>query len=1509
MTRNLWLACLIFCVLVSTCAHAQVITTVAGGMRPPDGVSATNSSLTYPTGVALDGAGNIYVADYGYQRIRKINSSGVITTVAGNGRGGFGGDGGPATAAYLYNPIGVATDASGNVYIADRDNNRIRKINTSGIISTVAGTGAARFSGDGGPATAAELNFPTGVAADGIGNIYIAEDSSCRIRKIDVTGTITTFAGTGTPGFFGDGSSATAAELLYPIGVATDGAGNVYIADADNNRVRKVDLLGIITTIAGNGSYGLGTGIATANGIYHPTGVSADPSGNIFIVQAYNGNVTMINTLGVMGIVAGHGTFGFGGDGGPATAAELFYPYGIATDGGGNIYVADYYNSRVRKIKSGIINTIGGGWSGDGLAATSALLNYPAGVTVNGSGEILVADYHHHRIRKINASGIISTIAGDGIAGNTGDGGAATAARLYYPYDVATDHAGNIYIADLSDNRIRKISTSGIISAFAGSGAFGSGGDGGPATAAQLYHPSGVAIDNSGNVYIADLYNHKIRMVNTSGIISTVSGTGTYGFSGDGGAATAAELYYPYHVNADASGNIYIADCYNQRIRKVNAAGIISTFAGNGSYGYSGDGSPATAAGLYFPTSVATDASGNVIIADFDDNRIRKVNPLGVISTIAGTGAYGYSGDGGAATAAQFWLPGAVATDSAGNVYVSDYYNNAIRKVTLGPPITGPATVCVGSTTTMSNAVSGGTWTTSNTAIATAGSANGIITGIGAGVVAVAYAAGLNIATATVTVTALPGAGVLTGSSTISSGSTTTLSNTTAGGIWSSSNTAIATIGSGSGIVSGVSTGNATISYTVTNSCGSATATSTINVTPSISIATGSANVCTGYTITLSDSTAGGTWSSSNTAIATAGMGTGIVRGISVGTAVVTYIVSTTVHVTTVTVISGLPGITGASAVCPGYSITLSNAITGGVWRSSNPARGSIDAGTGILTGRTAGTTTISYKLGSGCITTYAVTVNVYAAITGASVICEGLTFVLSNPITGGTWSSSNPGVATSGSTGIVTGVSAGTTTISYILPGGCIAYKTATVNQSPAAIAGPPSVCVGSIVTLSNGVTGGSWTSGNPTRGSIDIITGIVAGRSAGTAVIDYTLSNGCRATLTETINAFAAISGGSIMCEGLTTTLANAATGGIWSSANSAIATAGSAGIISGISAGTAIISYSLPGGCLAVRTATVNQSPTTIAGLPSVCVGLTTTLSNGVTGGTWVSASPIRGSIDALSGVVTGRMAGTTMISYTLSNGCRTARTETVSAFAAITGTGVVCEGSTTVLANAVTGGTWSSGATAVATVSTAGIVNGIMAGTAVITYGVTGGCTALKTATVNQSPTAITGSPTVAVGATITLSNGIAGGTWTSSNPGRGSVNASTGEVSGRATGTTIITYTLAGNCRTTTTISVTAHRAAPGLEADISGVDNAFVIFPNPNTGELTIKGTLEATDDKEVEIAIMDIAGKTVYRSSVTAKDGNIEEQLRLTNIANGTYLLRLNKSSGIQVFRFVVEK
>jgi hypothetical protein len=714
-----------------------VISTLAGigyNYYAGDGGPAVNAGLYYPSGIAIDAIGNIYISELYGNRIRMINTAGIINTIAGNGSGGYSGDGAAATDAQLYYPNSLSVDAVGNLYIADQYNYCVRMINTNGIISTFAGTGGSYgYSGDGSAATAAQLSSVTGVTIDAAGNVYIGDAGNYGIRKVDTNGIITTFAA-GTYGETGDGGPATAAGLSTMAGISIDAAGNMYIAESYYGAIRKINAVGIITTIGG----GIGDGAMAANAlIKQPKGLSIDASGNIYVLQ--NGElVRKINTAGIVSSVAGNGSQGYSGDGGPATAAKLNYAYETATDAAGNLYIADNQNYCVRMVNTaGVISVFAGiggvyGYSGDGGLATSAKMGQVYGITIDVMGNIYIGDAGNGRIRMVNTAGIINTVAGNGSQGYSGDGGAATDASLNYtngitidasgnlfiadnsnkcirkvntagiistyaggsvldgdsannsnldgPISCVKDAAGNLYIADQNNNRIRKVNTNGIISTVVGNGVYGNAGDGAAATDAQLASPAGVAVDATGNIYIADQYTQRVRVVNTAGVISIFAGTG-YGFSGDGGAATDAQLSFPVAVALDNGGNVYIADANNNRVRMVNTNGVISTFAGNGTSGFAGDGGAATDANINGVNAIAADALGNIYLSDRNNQRIRMVNTNGIISTVVGSGSPGSGGDGGAATDAYLYNPDGVAVDAIGNIYIGDFQNNTIRMV------------------------------------------------------------------------------------------------------------------------------------------------------------------------------------------------------------------------------------------------------------------------------------------------------------------------------------------------------------------------------------------------------------------------------------------------------------------------------------------------------------------------------------------------------------------------------------------------------------------------------------------------------------------------------------------------------------------------------------------------------------------------------------------------------------------------------------------------------------
>jgi trimeric autotransporter adhesin len=612
-------------------------------------------------------------------------------------------NGNSATLAPISVTGSPAFDTSGNYYIAESSLNVVRRVDAvTGNIAVVAGTGNPGYTGDGGPATSAELNAVQGVAVDSGGNLYIATGGNV-VRKVDPSGIISTFAGNGTAGYAGDGGPAASAELDGPTGVAVDHSGNVYIADMANHLIRKVDgLTSIITTVVGSRTPSClpdtsGTCVAIDAFLTFPSGLTLDSGNNLYFMDPPEGVIAEVPiATGKISDLTGT-VLGFSGDGGPAVNALVDLlgssASGIAVDSSGNVYIADSVNNRIRRIDaithdistvvgSGPVGTNTGSFSGDGGPATNATLNTPTGIAIDPStGDLYVADTSNSRVRKVSA-GNISTVVGTG--GYAGDGGAATNGQINNPNGVAVDPLGNLYIADSANCVVRKVTASnGLITTIAGiGGSCGYSGDGGAATAAQLNGPESIILDSSGNIFVSDTANARVRKITPGGTISTVAGNGTAGYLGDGGAATAAEIDSANGIFVDSNFDLYIADYGNSVIRKVMAStGNISTVAGNNTSGYTGDGGLATSSELSRPSSVCVDSQGAIYIADTANLVIRKVDPLtGNISTIAGTGVQGYAGDGGPATQANFNWPVAIVVDPSGNLFISD------ASSFLGPP-------------------------------------------------------------------------------------------------------------------------------------------------------------------------------------------------------------------------------------------------------------------------------------------------------------------------------------------------------------------------------------------------------------------------------------------------------------------------------------------------------------------------------------------------------------------------------------------------------------------------------------------------------------------------------------------------------------------------------------------------------------------------------------------------------------------------------------------------------
>ncbi|MBL8204070.1 MAG: hypothetical protein JNM09_07560 [Blastocatellia bacterium] len=696
-----------------------------------DGGPASQARTNSPYGMCTDKSGNIYIADTGNNRIRKISTDGIINTIAGTGTQGFSGDGGPATQAQLAGPQQITADEQGNIYVVD--NRRIRRVGTNGIISSVAGGGLDGV-GNGGLAIQAGLEYVSGVAINKGGDLFIIDDN--RIRKVTAdTGIINAYAGGTGFGYGGDGGPVKDAVFTLIKGIGFDDLGNLYITE--NARIRKVDTQGIISTFAGNGSFGNPVdNVPAITSSVVPSGpIVADSLGNIYFTENRGTGENYLRRIDPQGIIK---TIAFG----------IVGTQAVAVDNAGNVYsltVALFKASPSSQDKIAPQIAITSPTTNSSYTTTNASLNLSGTASDNGKvieirwkndrgGSGFIAGASNWSVPDLkllpgpntltvtawddagnessanllvtyNVPNTFTFVAGARSAGFNLESGSAVASQLYLPETVTLDSAGNLYIADKGNHRIRKVTRSGFISTVAGSGQLGSSGDGGLAINAAMNQPNGVAVDSAGNLYIADTNNHRIRKVTAAGLITTIAGTGIDGYSGDGSAATQAQLDTPVGIILDGAGNLLIADAGNHRVRKLNlSSGLITTIAGNG-YGSGGDGGQATQAQLNFPTSVALDSAGNLYISDTSNHQVRKVSPAGIITRFAGTGTAGFSGDGGAAPSAQFTAPGGVTADAAGIIYITDQGNHRVRKVAIDGTIT---TVAGNGTTTSPTSDEGG---------------------------------------------------------------------------------------------------------------------------------------------------------------------------------------------------------------------------------------------------------------------------------------------------------------------------------------------------------------------------------------------------------------------------------------------------------------------------------------------------------------------------------------------------------------------------------------------------------------------------------------------------------------------------------------------------------------------------------------------------------------------------------------------------------------------------------
>ncbi len=683
----------------ATAAHSQSLAfnTLAGsaGGNSADGAGSV-SRFNHPGGAALDSTGNLYVADTDSHSIRKITPAGVASTLAGL-PGVSGSANGAGSGARFNQPLGVAVDSAGNVYVADTGNHTIRKLTADGtnwVVTTLAGLPGVSGSANG-TGTNALFHGPQGVAVDSLDNLYVADTLNHTIRKVTSAAVVTTLAG--LAGAFGSADGVGSSARFYqPQGLAVDSARNIYLADTGNHTIRKVTPGALVSTPAGlAGSFGSANGTGGNARFYQPTGVAVDGLNNVYVADSLNSTLRMLTPGGVVSTLAGSAGR-FGSANGNGTNALFRGPQAVAARGtiSATLYVADTGNGTIRSVVAEGGNWVVGTWAGSASAGSSdgvggdARFCGPGAVALASDGTLYVADSENCTIRQVAPSGVVTTLAGLAGAGGSADGTGAEA-RLFGPQGIALDGAGNLYVSDSANATIRKVTPGGVVTTFAGSaGVFGSadgaGGDG------QFYHPTGIAMDSAGCVYVADTWSHTIRKITPAGAVSTLAGlAGSYG--GADGPNAVARFNGPWGVAVDGVGNIYVTELYNHTVRKITPAGMVSTLAGLAGFWGNTDGTN-SAARFLKPAGVAVDGAGSVYVVDAGNHTLRKLTLAGtnrVVTTVAGLA--GISGSaGGLAGDVRFYHPGGVAVNGAGLLAVADAGNNTLC---LGGVVSGAAPV------------------------------------------------------------------------------------------------------------------------------------------------------------------------------------------------------------------------------------------------------------------------------------------------------------------------------------------------------------------------------------------------------------------------------------------------------------------------------------------------------------------------------------------------------------------------------------------------------------------------------------------------------------------------------------------------------------------------------------------------------------------------------------------------------------------------------------------------
>ena len=679
-----------------------IISTLAGTNPTGDSGRAGEARLLQPEGIVVDPQGNVYFCDGGNSRIRRVGRDQVITTVAGGGSA-IPEDGLMASSVRIFSPMGIALNATANIlYFSDNAASTVYSVNlATGILGIVAGIGFPGTGNDGGAARRAPLNFPRGIAYDPVVGLLIADTRNNRIRRVDLTtGLISAFAGTGSPGFLGDGAVAIAGQLRSPFGVAIGSDRTVYIADWGNSRIRRVKPDGIMDTVAGNGrvSFAGDGGPATAAAVdaFH---VSVAPDGTLYLAERAYQRIRQVNRDGIISTIAGTGRYGYFGDGGFTGTAQFDSPRATAVDGNGGLLVSDALNHRVRRISLAnfSIDTFAGvnRFMGEGTQASAAWFTNPEDAAYDAAGNLYVADTGNHCIRRISRDGVIVTVAGiGGQAGLGAESIQATVSRLDSPSGVVVDTDGTIYIADRRNARVRRVDPAGIIRTISGS---------------DPHFADGLAIDRQQRrLYFADSVLSQILRLDLSSSVPipvVIAGSPSFrdGFNGDGGPAISALLRGPEGIALAPNGDIYFVDAGNRRLRRIDSAGIITSVAGNGEIESVASDGPITSAVLSEPSRVAIDAQSNIFVTEglsrslrLGGGRIRRISG-GRIDTIVGLTSSGFGGDGGPARQALVDGPLGMAVAPDGSVVFADSYNSRFRRLvtSVTPPAPVAATLAI----------------------------------------------------------------------------------------------------------------------------------------------------------------------------------------------------------------------------------------------------------------------------------------------------------------------------------------------------------------------------------------------------------------------------------------------------------------------------------------------------------------------------------------------------------------------------------------------------------------------------------------------------------------------------------------------------------------------------------------------------------------------------------------------------------------------------------------------